>query len=87
MLPQWVQTPKRQREGEGVDPGFLFSRPLEAERLIEWLAEQEDPAPGQTNAAWRFASEVDVNGLAWELFSAAEQDVRIQQLYGVPVRS
>ncbi|MGE8359995.1 hypothetical protein [Pseudomonas sp.] len=34
-----------------------------------------------------FASEVDVNGLAWELFSAAEQDVRIQQLYGVPVRS
>lgn len=34
-----------------------------------------------------FASEADVNGLAWELFSAAEQDARIQQMYGVLVRS
>ena len=59
MLPQWVQTPKRQREGEGVDPGFLFSRPLEAERLIEWLAEQKESPPAQTKAAWRLAAEID----------------------------
>ncbi|MGK6325403.1 EAL domain-containing protein [Sphingomonas sp. DT-51] len=31
--------------------GFLFSRPLEAEQLIDWLAEQEDSQPGQTKAA------------------------------------
>lgn len=33
-----------------------------------------------------YASETDVNGLVWELFSQAEQDARIVQTYGVPVR-
>ncbi len=31
-----------------------------------------------------YSSSVDVNGLEWELFSAAEQDRRIVSAYGVP---
>ncbi|VXB85755.1 hypothetical protein [Pseudomonas sp. 8O] len=34
-----------------------------------------------------FSSEADINGLAWELFSASEQDARILQMYGEPVRN
>jgi len=33
-----------------------------------------------------YSSSVDVNGLEWELFSAAEQDARIVSAYGTPVR-
>ncbi|QBR00526.1 hypothetical protein [Paraburkholderia pallida] len=32
-----------------------------------------------------YSSSVDVNGLEWELFSAAEQDARIVSAYGIPV--
>ncbi|MBN3756853.1 hypothetical protein G3N95_28205 [Paraburkholderia sp. Tr-20389] len=32
-----------------------------------------------------YSSSIDVNGLEWELFSAAEQDRRIVDTYGVPV--
>ncbi|MBN3763875.1 hypothetical protein [Burkholderia sp. Ac-20365] len=34
-----------------------------------------------------YSSNVDVNGLEWELFSAAEQDRRIVSAYGVPVKN
>ena len=34
-----------------------------------------------------FSSETDINGLAWELFSAVEQDARIRQTYGEPLFS
>lgn len=33
-----------------------------------------------------YSSNVDVNGLKWELFSAAEQDARIVSAYGPPAR-
>ena len=33
-----------------------------------------------------FTSQTDVNGIAWESFSALAQDLRIISLYGVPVR-
>ncbi|WP_266170858.1 hypothetical protein [Dyella subtropica] len=39
----------------------------------------------EDDAAHGFSSSPDVNGLEWEHFSAAEQDVRIMQVYGVPV--
>jgi catechol 2,3-dioxygenase-like lactoylglutathione lyase family enzyme len=32
-----------------------------------------------------YSSSVDVNGLEWESFSAADQDARILRAYGVPV--
>ncbi|CAB3751733.1 hypothetical protein [Paraburkholderia humisilvae] len=41
---------------------------------------EEDDAEG-------FTSTVDVNGIEWERFSAQEQDRRIVEMYGVPVRS
>jgi hypothetical protein len=34
-----------------------------------------------------FSSTTDVNGLVWESFSATEQDLKIVETYGVPVRS
>jgi catechol 2,3-dioxygenase-like lactoylglutathione lyase family enzyme len=34
-----------------------------------------------------FTSTVDVNGIEWERFSAREQDRRIVEMYGVPVRA
>jgi catechol 2,3-dioxygenase-like lactoylglutathione lyase family enzyme len=40
----------------------------------------------EDDAAEGYSSSVDVNGLEWELFSAAEQDARIVSAYGVPVR-
>lgn len=33
-----------------------------------------------------FTSSKDVNGIEWELFSPAEQDRRIEEIYGVAVR-
>jgi hypothetical protein len=40
----------------------------------------------EDDAADGYSSSVDVNGLEWELFSAAEQDARIVSAYGVPAR-
>ncbi|WP_019937443.1 hypothetical protein [Bordetella sp. FB-8] len=39
---------------------------------------EDDSVPG-------YSSSIDVNGLMWELFSAAQQDARIVSTYGVPV--
>jgi hypothetical protein len=39
----------------------------------------------EDDAAEGYSSSVDVNGLEWELFSAAEQDARIVSAYGIPV--
>jgi catechol 2,3-dioxygenase-like lactoylglutathione lyase family enzyme len=39
----------------------------------------------EDDAVEGFSSNVDVNGLEWELFSAVEQDVRIVSMYGTPV--
>lgn len=39
----------------------------------------------EDDAAQGYSSSVDVNGLMWELFPAAEQDARIVGAYGVPV--
>ncbi|MCP3705605.1 hypothetical protein M3I54_01120 [Paraburkholderia sp. CNPSo 3274] len=41
----------------------------------------------EDDAVTGYSSSVDVNGLEWELFSAAEQDARIVSAYGVPVKS
>lgn len=38
----------------------------------------------EDDAAVGFTSSPDVNGIHWELFSAAEQDRRIVQTYGEP---
>ena len=40
----------------------------------------------EDDTAEGYSSSADVNGLVWELFSAAEQDARIVSAYGVPVR-
>mgnify|MGYP001553336205 CR=1 FL=1 len=39
----------------------------------------------EDDAAPAYSSSVDVNGLVWERFPAAEQDARIVGTYGVPV--
>lgn len=39
----------------------------------------------EDDAAQGYSSSIDVNGLMWELFPAAEQDARIVGAYGVPV--
>lgn len=39
----------------------------------------------EDDTAEAYSSNVDVNGIEWELFSAAEQDARIVSTYGVPV--
>jgi hypothetical protein len=39
----------------------------------------------EDDAAVGFTSSRDINGIDWELFSAAEQDRRIVQAYGAPV--
>lgn len=39
----------------------------------------------EDDAAQGYSSSIDVNGLMWELFPAAEQDARIVSAYGVPV--
>jgi hypothetical protein len=41
----------------------------------------------EDDAAEGYSSSVDVNGLEWELFPAAEQDARILSAYGVPIRN
>jgi hypothetical protein len=40
----------------------------------------------EDDAADGYSSSVDVNGLEWELFSAAEPNARIVSAYGVPAR-
>lgn len=40
----------------------------------------------EDDAAQGYSSSVDVNGLMWELFPASEQDARIIDTYGVPVK-
>lgn len=40
----------------------------------------------EDDAAEGYSSSVDVNGIQWERFSAAEQDNRIVSAYGIPVR-
>lgn len=39
----------------------------------------------EDDTAEGYSSSVDVNGLEWELFPAAEQDARIVSAYGIPV--
>lgn len=41
----------------------------------------------EDDAANGFSSSRDVNGIEWEHFSAADQDQRIVDTYGVPVRA
>jgi catechol 2,3-dioxygenase-like lactoylglutathione lyase family enzyme len=40
----------------------------------------------EDDAAQCYSSSHDVNGIEWECFSANEQDQRIVQAYGVPVK-
>lgn len=41
----------------------------------------------EDDAAQGFTSAIDVNGIEWESFSQKEQDERIVEMYGAPVRS
>lgn len=41
----------------------------------------------EDDAVAGYASSTDVNGLLWESFSAKEQDDRIVEIYGVPVKA
>ena len=51
------------------------------------INEQPGKAGQLRHAAQGYSSSVDVNGLEWELFPAAEQDRRIVSAYGVPVKN
>ena len=48
--------------------------------LLRHLGFEDDAAEG-------FTSTTDVNGIEWEHFGTTEQDARIVQTYGVPVRN
>jgi hypothetical protein len=41
----------------------------------------------EDDEAHGFSSDADVNGIAWEHFSAVAQDLKIISTYGVPVRA
>ena len=62
--------------------------------LLNFSINENPPRAGQLrhigfedDGADGFTSTVDVNGIEWELFSVREQDRRIVEMYGVPVRS
>jgi hypothetical protein len=62
--------------------------------LLNFSINENPPRAGQLrhlgfedDAAEGFTSTRDVNGIEWELFPASEQDRRIVEMYGVPVRS
>jgi catechol 2,3-dioxygenase-like lactoylglutathione lyase family enzyme len=41
----------------------------------------------EDDAVQRYSASHDVNGIEWESFSAKEQDQRIVQAYGVPIKN
>jgi catechol 2,3-dioxygenase-like lactoylglutathione lyase family enzyme len=58
---------------------FSINEKPEQAGQLRHVGFEDDTAEG-------YSSSADVNGLVWELFSAAEQDARIVSAYGVPVR-
>lgn len=40
----------------------------------------------EDDAVQGYTSTRDVNGIEWELFSRKEQDERIVEMYGIPIR-
>lgn len=58
---------------------FSINEKPEQAGQLRHVGFEDDTAEG-------YSSSADVNGLEWELFSAAEQDARIVSAYGVPVR-
>jgi hypothetical protein len=59
---------------------FSINQAPERAGELRHVGFEDDTAAG-------FTSSSDVNGIAWELFSAAEQDRRIVQTYGDPTSS
>lgn len=57
---------------------FSINEKPEIAGLLRHVGFEDDAAQG-------YSSSIDVNGLVWEHFSAAEQDARIVGAYGVPV--
>jgi catechol 2,3-dioxygenase-like lactoylglutathione lyase family enzyme len=57
---------------------FSINQAPERAGQLRHVGFEDDTAVG-------FTSNHDVNGLSWELFSAAEQDRRIVQTYGEPL--
>jgi catechol 2,3-dioxygenase-like lactoylglutathione lyase family enzyme len=62
--------------------------------LLNFSINQQPQCAGQLrhvgfedDGAQGFTSTTDVNGIAWESFSAKEQDARIVQIYGTPVHN
>jgi hypothetical protein len=57
---------------------FSINQNAERAGQLRHIGFEDDSAEG-------FTSTADVNGIEWELFSAAAQDERIVEMYGVPV--
>lgn len=57
---------------------FSINEKPEKAGQLRHVGFEDDTADG-------YSSSIDVNGLMWELFPAAEQDARIVSAYGVPV--
>jgi hypothetical protein len=57
---------------------FSISREPAHAGQLRHVGFEDDDARG-------FTSDADVNGIAWESFSAVAQDLRIISTYGVPV--
>jgi hypothetical protein len=76
----------------GLQPGHACAQP--GADLLNFSINQMPERAGQLrhigfedDLAEGFSSTTDVNGLMWESFCAKEQDQKIAEIYGVPVRS
>jgi catechol 2,3-dioxygenase-like lactoylglutathione lyase family enzyme len=58
---------------------FSINEMAERAGQLRHVGFEDDAARGYSNSH-------DVNGIEWEFFSAKEQDQRIVQAYGVPVK-
>ncbi len=59
---------------------FSINRQPERAGQLRHVGFEDDEARG-------FTSDADINGIAWENFSALAQDLRIVSTYGAPARS
>lgn len=59
---------------------FSINQLPERAGQLRHLGFEDDTAAG-------FSSDFDCNGIEWELFSSADQDAKIREIYGAPLKN